>query len=56
MNDIANENEIFADLFNAELKILTEIGNKYCIRHHEINKIDITDIRYYDYLLIDVYH
>lgn len=36
--------------FNTEFKILTDIGNKYRIRHHETNKIDIIDIRYYDYL------
>jgi len=29
---------------------LTSIGNKYRIRHHETDKIDITDVRYYDYL------
>lgn len=50
VNDMANGNDKFADLFNAEFKALTDIGNKYRISHHETNKIDITDIRYYDYL------
>jgi hypothetical protein len=50
VNDMANGNGDFADLFNAEFKALTDIGNKYRIRHHETNKIDITDARYYDYL------
>ena len=50
VNDMANGNDKFVELFNAEFKTLTDIGNKYRIRHHETNKIDITDIRYYDYL------
>ena len=50
VNDMVNGIDNFADLFNAEFKALTDIGNKYRIRHHETNKIDITDIRYYDYL------
>lgn len=50
VNDMANGNSNFIDLFNDEFKKLTEIGNNYRIRHHETNKIDITDVRYYDYL------
>lgn len=50
LNDMANSRDDFVDLFNAEFKTLTDIGNKYRIRHHETNKIDIIDIRYYDYL------
>lgn len=50
VNDMAGGNDKFVDLFNDEFKMLTEIGNKYRIRHHETDKIDITDIRYYDYL------
>lgn len=50
VNDMADGNGDFADLLNAEFKALTDIGNKYRIRHHETNKIDITDVRYYDYL------
>lgn len=44
-----NGNDDFADLFNNEFKVLTDIGNKYRIRHHETDRIDITDVRYYDY-------
>ena len=47
---MANDHDDFAELFNTEFRILTDIGNKYRIRHHETNKIDIIDIRYYDYL------
>ena len=47
---MANGNGEFIDLFNDEFKALTNIGNKYRIRHHETDKIDIIDGRYYDYL------
>ena len=47
---ISNGNEDFKDLFNTEYKTLTDIGNKFRIRHHETDKIDIDDDRYYDYL------
>lgn len=50
VSDMARGNDDFIDLFNDEFKKLTDIGNKYRIRHHETNKIDITDICYYDYL------
>lgn len=49
VNDMAGGNSNFIDLFNDEFKALTNIGNNYRIRHHETNKIDITDVRYYDY-------
>ena len=50
VNDMAGGNSDYVDLFNEEFKMLTRIGNKYRIRHHETDKIDITDVRYYDYL------
>ena len=49
INDISNKQSAFVDLFNTEFKSLTDIGNKFRIRHHEINRIDINDVRYYDY-------
>ena len=39
----------FVALFNAEFIALTNISNAFRIRHHETDKIDITDIRHYDY-------
>lgn len=39
----------FEQLFDSEFTKLTKIGNDYRIRHHETNKIDIKDIRHYDY-------
>lgn len=50
VNNMSGGNSEFYNLFNDEFKRLTDIGNKYRIRHHETDKIDITDIRYYDYL------
>jgi len=49
VNDIAGGNTSFIELFNAEFKALTDIGNNYRIRHHETSKVDITDPRHYDY-------
>lgn len=49
VNDMAGGHEAYANLFTAEFKALTDIGNQFRIRHHETDKTDITDIRYYDY-------
>ena len=49
IGDMSDGKDAYIELFTAEFKLLTEIGNKYRIRHHETNKIDITDIRHYDY-------
>mgnify|MGYP000977362023 CR=1 FL=1 len=49
VNDMAHGEAEINDLFNAEFKTLTDIGNSFRIRHHETDKIDITDTRYYDY-------
>lgn len=46
---MANGNQNYIDLFNDEFTTLTKIGNTFRIRHHETNKINITDNRYYDY-------
>lgn len=49
VNDMANGNKSFAELFDVEFRTLSKIGNSYGIRHHETDQIVITDIRYYDY-------
>lgn len=49
VNDMAGGNTSFVELFNTEFEALTKIGNNFRIRHHETNKIDVTDQRYYDY-------
>ena len=46
---ISNGSAEFQVLFNTEYKALTDIGNKFRIRHHETDKVDIIDDRYYDY-------
>lgn len=48
--DMAGGNTDFNTLFNAEFKQLTDIGNKYRIRHQETDRTDITDSKHYDYL------
>jgi hypothetical protein len=49
VNDISKNDSNYITLFNEEFNKLTKIGNDYRIRHHEIDKIDITDVNYYDY-------
>ncbi len=49
IDDIASGEEDFVNLFNTEFVELTKIGNNFRIRHHETNKIDITDNLHYDY-------
>lgn len=49
VEDMSGGQASLSNLFNAEFKTLTEIGNNYRIRHHETDKINITDIRHYDY-------
>lgn len=50
VEDMSGGSEDFKELFNADFKALTDIGNHYRIRHHETDKIDIIDEKYYDYL------
>lgn len=50
INDMTGGNTEYVEVFNNEFKYLTDIGNKFRIRHHETNKIEITDIKHYDYL------
>ena len=49
VNDMAGGQTGFVALFNDEFMALTKIGNNYRIRHHETDKIDITDFRHYAY-------
>lgn len=49
VNDMANGETEFINLFNDEFNALTKIGNGFRIRHHETDKIEITDNKYYDY-------
>lgn len=47
--DMSNGQEAFHTLFNDEFIALTKIGNGFRIRHHETDKIEISDEKYYDY-------
>lgn len=49
IEDMSGSEPNFKSLYETEFKALTTIGNDYRIRHHETNKIDITDNRQYDY-------
>ena len=49
VEEMANGEQAYVALFDNEFKTLTEIGNSFRIRHHETNKIEITDISHYDY-------
>jgi len=49
VEDMSSGQSDFITMFNTEFKALTDIGNSFRIRHHETNKIDITDNRHYDY-------
>ena len=47
--DMAAGQAPYVTLFDTEFRALTKIGNDYRIRHHETDKVEITDVRYYDY-------
>lgn len=49
INDISYGNEYIKKMFDNEFKVLTDTGNSYRIRHHEINKIDISKELHYKY-------
>ena len=49
INDMADGKQAYITLFTDEFFALTKTGNDFRIRHHETNKIDITDQRHYDY-------
>lgn len=49
VKDMANNRQEYIKLFDDEFTALRIIGNSFRIRHHETDKIDITDIRHYDY-------
>ncbi|HEK9997956.1 AbiJ-NTD4 domain-containing protein [Streptococcus equi] len=50
IKDMSMSDSNYENLFNKEFGELTSIGNNFRIRHHETNKINIPDQRYYDYL------
>lgn len=51
----SGDNQNIKDLLNTECKCLTDIGNKFQIRHYEMGKIPINDSDYIDYLFFRMY-
>lgn len=49
ISQMANSDEDYINMFFAEFVYLTNVGNNYRIRHHEIGKKDIPYDGYYDY-------
>lgn len=49
LDKLSKGNTDYRVLFETEFKELTGIGNRFRIRHHETDKIDIADDKYYDY-------
>jgi hypothetical protein len=49
LDKVSKGDSEFRSLFETEFKELTGIGNRFRIRHHETDKIDITDDKYFDY-------
>ena len=49
VNFMAKNNDYFLQVFIKEFQVLTETGNECRIRHHEDNKVEISE-EYYDYL------
>ena len=49
LDKVSKGDSDFKNLFETEFKELTGIGNRFRIRHHETDKINITDDKYFDY-------
>ncbi|MCT0449642.1 AbiJ-related protein [Lactococcus lactis] len=53
--DISSHETNYIEIFNDEFIKLTKIGNDFRIRHHETNKIEITDNHYFNYFFLRCY-
>ena len=49
IDEMSSANPAFKKMYEYEFYELTELGNDFRIRHHEVNKVNITDNRQYDY-------
>ena len=49
LDKVSKGDSEFRSQFETEFKELTGIGNRFRIRHHERDKIDIVDDNYFDY-------
>jgi len=52
---VASGNGLFEDYLKSESATLTEIGNKFQIRHFEVDKQPITDVMQIDYLFFRMF-
>ena len=52
---VSNTNPLFETYLNAESTTLTEIGNKFQIRHFETDKQEIKDLEHIDYLFFRMF-
>lgn len=55
LESVSKGNDAFCQILQDECKMLTEIGNKFLIRHFEMNKIDIAEDAHIDYLFYRLY-
>lgn len=55
INLVSNRNDLFETYLTTEVSILTEIGNKFQIRHFETDKQPITDLSHIDYLFFRMF-
>lgn len=55
INLVANGNALLETYLATEATILTEIGNKFQIRHFETDKQEITDVAHIDYLFFRMF-
>lgn len=49
VSEVSNGQADIENLISDEFLMLTKIGNSYRIRHHETDKLEITDIKHYEY-------
>lgn len=49
LDRLSGDSAEYRNLFNNELREITDIGNRFRIRHHEVMKIEIPDDRYRRY-------
>ena len=49
INEVSFNNESIIKVFEDEFKVLTDIGNSFCIRHHEKNRIVIKEKLHFKY-------
>lgn len=50
LREVAGESDAFYDTLDTESRQLTDIGNKYQIRHFEQDKIEVKSVEHIDYL------